>query len=236
MDFTQVATTIIIAMFSIIEVYVKYKLKQNKEEEDSDDDSQKSSIKNYVMSRSLLNHCIFSRKHLIANIVNKVSSNNPILDSLLRNLLMSLYDAIYLEIEDFAKRTQNNLDTIEIQTINREATKVFTSAFTTFKNDTTSISRDDEEVVKITKKFLLDKIMAGQITELDNLFTVTIYTNANYMSNTDSYIKLIILNEILYIMYCYLLALEVLFRESVFNKKLLDLLKGKKYNNIDLEI
>lgn len=235
MDFTQVATTIIIAMFSIIEVYVKYKLKQNKEE-DSDDDSQKSSIKNYVMSRSLLNHCIFSRKHLIANIVNKVSSNNPILDSLLRNLLMSLYDAIYLEIEDFAKRTQNNLDTIEIQTINREAIKVFTSAFTTFKNDTTSISRDDEEVVKITKKFLLDKIMAGQITELDNLFTVTIYTNANYMSNTDSYIKLIILNEILYIMYCYLLALEVLFRESVFNKKLLDLLKGKKYNNIDLEI
>lgn len=235
MDFTQVATTIIIAMFSIIEVYVKYKLKQNKEE-DSDDDSQKSSIKNYVMSRSLLNHCIFSRKHLIANIVNKVSSNNPILDSLLRNLLMSLYDAIYLEVEDFAKRTQNNLDTIEIQTINREAIKVFTSAFTTFKNDTTSISRDDEEVVKITKKFLLDKIMAGQITELDNLFTVTIYTNANYMSNTDSYIKLIILNEILYIMYCYLLALEVLFRESVFNKKLLDLLKGKKYNNIDLEI
>lgn len=235
MDFTQVATTIIIAMFSIIEVYVKYKLKQNKEE-DSDDDSQKSSIKNYVMSRSLLNHCIFSRKHLIANIVNKVSSNNPILDSLLRNLLMSLYDAIYLEIEDFAKRTQNNLDTIEIQTINREAIKVFTSAFTTFKNDTTSISRDDEEVVRITKKFLLDKIMAGQITELDNLFTVTIYTNANYMSNTDSYIKLIILNEILYIMYCYLLALEVLFRESVFNKKLLDLLKGKKYNNIDLEI
>lgn len=235
MDFTQVATTIIIAMFSIIEVYVKYKLKQNKEE-DSDDDSQKSSIKNYVMSRSLLNHCIFSRKHLIANIVNKVSSNNPILDSLLRNLLMSLYDAIYLEIEDFAKRTQNNLDTIEIQTINREAIKVFTSAFTTFKNDTTSISRDDEEVVKITKKFLLDKIMAGQMTEIDNLFTVTIYTNANYMSNTDSYIKLIILNEILYIMYCYLLALEVLFRESVFNKKLLDLLKGKKYNNIDLEI
>ena len=235
MDFTQVATTIIIAMFSIIEVYVKYKLKQNKEE-DSDDDSQKSSIKNYVMSRSLLNHCIFSRKHLIANIVNKVSSNNPILDSLLRNLLMSLYDAIYLEIEDFAKRTQNNLDTIEIQTINREAIKVFTSAFTTFKNDTTTISRDDEEVVRITKKFLLDKIMAGQITELDNLFTVTIYTNANYMSNTDSYIKLIILNEILYIMYCYLLALEVLFRESVFNKKLLDLLKGKKYNNIDLEI
>lgn len=235
MDFTQVATTIIIAMFSIIEVYVKYKLKQNKEE-DSDDDSQKSSIKNYVMSRSLLNHCIFSRKHLIANIVNKVSSNNPILDSLLRNLLMSLYDAIYLEVEDFAKRTQNNLDTIEIQTINREAIKVFTSAFTTFKNDTTTISRDDEEVVKITKKFLLDKIMAGQITELDNLFTVTIYTNANYMSNTDSYIKLIILNEILYIMYCYLLALEVLFRESVFNKKLLDLLKGKKYNNIDLEI
>ena len=235
MDFTQVATTIIIAMFSIIEVYVKYKLKQNKEE-DSDDDSQKSSIKNYVMSRSLLNHCIFSRKHLIANIVNKVSSNNPTLDSLLKNLLMSLYDAIYLEIEDFAKRTQNNLDTIEIQTINREAIKVFTSAFTTFKNDTTSISRDDEEVVKITKKFLLDKIMAGQITELDNLFTVTIYTNANYMSNTDSYIKLIILNEILYIMYCYLLALEVLFRESVFNKKLLDLLKGKKYNNIDLEI
>lgn len=235
MDFTQVATTIIIAMFSIIEVYVKYKLKQNKEE-DSDDDSQKSSIKNYVMSRSLLNHCIFSRKHLIANIVNKVSSNNPILDSLLRNLLMSLYDAIYLEIEDFAKRTQNNLDTIEIQTINREATKVFTSAFITFKNDTTVISRDDEEVVRITKKFLLDKIMAGQITELDNLFTVTIYTNANYMSNTDSYIKLIILNEILYIMYCYLLALEVLFRESVFNKKLLDLLKGKKYNNIDLEI
>jgi hypothetical protein len=235
MDFTQVATTIIIAMFSIIEVYVKYKLKQNKEE-DSDDDSQKSSIKNYVMSRSLLNHCIFSRKHLIANIVNKVSSNNPTLDSLLKNLLMSLYDAIYLEIEDFAKRTQNNLDTIEIQTINREAIKVFTSAFTTFKNDTTSISRDDEEVVRITKKFLLDKIMAGQITELDNLFTVTIYTNANYMSNTDSYIKLIILNEILYIMYCYLLALEVLFRESVFNKKLLDLLKGKKYNNIDLEI
>lgn len=235
MDFTQVATTIIIAMFSIIEVYVKYKLKQNKEE-DSDDDSQKSSIKNHVMSRSLLNHCIFSRKHLIANIVNKVSSNNPILDSLLRNLLMSLYDAIYLEIEDFAKRTQNNLDTIEIQTINREAIKVFTSAFTTFKNDTTSISRDGEEVVKITKKFLLDKIMAGQITELDNLFTVTIYTNANYMSNTDSYIKLIILNEILYIMYCYLLALEVLFRESVFNKKLLDLLKGKKYNNINLEI
>ncbi len=235
MDFTQVATTIIIAMFSIIEVYVKYKLKQNKEE-DSDDDSQKSSIKNYVMSRSLLNHCIFSRKHLIANIVNKVSSNNPILDSLLRNLLMSLYDAIYLEIEDFAKRTQNNLDTIEIQTINREAIKVFTSAFTTFKNDTTSISRDDEEVVRITKKFLLDKIMAGQMTEIDNLFTVTIYTNANYMSNTDSYIKLIILNEILYIMYCYLLALEVLFRESVFNKKLLDLLKGKKYNNIDLEI
>lgn len=235
MDFTQVATTIIIAMFSIIEVYVKYKLKQNKEE-DSDDDSQKSSIKNYVMSRSLLNHCIFSRKHLIANIVNKVSSNSPTLDSLLKNLLMSLYDAIYLEIEDFAKRTQNNLDTIEIQTINREAIKVFTSAFTTFKNDTTSISRDDEEVVRITKKFLLDKIMAGQITELDNLFTVTIYTNANYMSNTDSYIKLIILNEILYIMYCYLLALEVLFRESVFNKKLLDLLKGKKYNNIDLEI
>lgn len=235
MDFTQVATTIIIAMFSIIEVYVKYKLKQNKEE-DSDDDSQKSSIKNYVMSRSLLNHCIFSRKHLIANIVNKVSSNNPTLNSLLKNLLMSLYDAIYLEIEDFAKRTQNNLDTIEIQTINREAIKVFTSAFTTFKNDTTSISRDDEEVVRITKKFLLDKIMAGQITELDNLFTVTIYTNANYMSNTDSYIKLIILNEILYIMYCYLLALEVLFRESVFNKKLLDLLKGKKYNNIDLEI
>lgn len=235
MDFTQVATTIIIAMFSIIEVYVKYKLKQNKEE-NNDDDSQKSSIKNYVMSRSLLNHCIFSRKHLIANIVNKVSSNNPTLDSLLKNLLMSLYDAIYLEIEDFAKRTQNNLDTIEIQTINREAIKVFTSAFTTFKNDTTSISRDDEEVVRITKKFLLDKIMAGQITELDNLFTVTIYTNANYMSNTDSYIKLIILNEILYIMYCYLLALEVLFRESVFNKKLLDLLKGKKYNNIDLEI
>lgn len=235
MDFTQVATTIIIAMFSIIEVYVKYKLKQNKEE-NNDDDSQKSSIKNYVMSRSLLNHCIFSRKHLIANIVNKVSSNNPTLDSLLRNLLMSLYDAIYLEIEDFAKRTQNNLDTIEIQTINREATKVFTSAFITFKNDTTAISRDDEEVVRITKKFLLDKIMAGQITELDNLFTVTIYTNANYMSNTDSYIKLIILNEILYIMYCYLLALEVLFRESVFNKKLLDLLKGKKYNNIDLEI
>ena len=235
MDFTQVATTIIIAMFSIIEVYVKYKLKQNKEE-NNDDDSQKSSIKNYVMSRSLLNHCIFSRKHLIANIVNKVSSNNPILDSLLRNLLMSLYDVIYLEIEDFAKRTQHNLDTIEIQTINREAIKVFTSAFTTFKNDTTSISRDDEEVVRITKKFLLDKIMAGQITELDNLFTVTIYTNANYMSNTDSYIKLIILNEILYIMYCYLLALEVLFRESVFNKKLLDLLKGKKYNNIDLEI
>lgn len=235
MDFTQVATTIIIAMFSIIEVYVKYKLKQNKEE-DSDDDSQKSSIKNYVMSRSLLNHCIFSRKHLIANIVNKVSSNNPTLDSLLKNLLMSLYDAIYLEIEDFAKRTQNNLDTIEIQTINREAIKVFTSAFTTFKNDTTSISRDDEEVVRITKKFLLDKIMAGQITELDNLFTVTIYTNATYMSNTDSYIKLIILNEILYIMYCYLLALEVLFRESVFNKKLLDLLKGKKYNNLDLEI
>lgn len=235
MDFTQVATTIIIAMFSIIEVYVKYKLKQNKEE-DSDDDSQKSSIKNYVMSRSLLNHCIFSRKHLIANIVNKVSSNNPTLDSLLKNLLMSLYDAIYLEIEDFAKRTQHNLDTIEIQTINREAIKVFTSAFTTFKNDTTSISRDDEEVVRITKKFLLDKIMAGQMTEIDNLFTVTIYTNANYMSNTDSYIKLIILNEILYIMYCYLLALEVLFRESVFNKKLLDLLKGKKYNNIDLEI
>lgn len=235
MDFTQVATTIIIAMFSIIEVYVKYKLKQNKEE-NNDDDSQKSSIKNYVMSRSLLNHCIFSRKHLIANIVNKVSSNNPTLDSLLRNLLMSLYDAIYLEIEDFAKRTQNNLDTIEIQTINREATKVFTFAFITFKNDTTAISRDDEEVVRITKKFLLDKIMAGQITELDNLFTVTIYTNANYMSNTDSYIKLIILNEILYIMYCYLLALEVLFRESVFNKKLLDLLKGKKYNNIDLEI
>lgn len=235
MDFTQVATTIIIAMFSIIEVYVKYKLKQNKEE-NNDDDSQKSSIKNYVMSRSLLNHCIFSRKHLIANIVNKVSSNNPTLDSLLKNLLMSLYDAIYLEIEDFAKRTQNNLDTIEIQTINREAIKVFTSAFTTFKNDTTSISRDDEEVVRITKKFLLDKIMAGQMTEIDNLFTVTIYTNANYMSNTDSYIKLIILNEILYIMYCYLLALEVLFRESVFNKKLLDLLKGKKYNNIDLEI
>ena len=235
MDFTQVATTIIIAMFSIIEVYVKYKLKQNKEE-NNDDDSQKSSIKNYVMSRSLLNHCIFSRKHLIANIVNKVSSNNPTLDSLLRNLLISLYDAIYLEIEDFAKRTQHNLDTIEIQTINREAIKVFTSAFTTFKNDTTSISRDDEEVVRITKKFLLDKIMAGQMTEIDNLFTVTIYTNANYMSNTDSYIKLIILNEILYIMYCYLLALEVLFRESVFNKKLLDLLKGKKYNNIDLEI
>lgn len=235
MDFTQVATTIIIAMFSIIEVYVKYKLKQNKEE-NNDDDSQKSSIKNYVMSRSLLNHCIFSRKHLIANIVNKVSSNNPTLDSLLKNLLMSLYDAIYLEIEDFAKRTQHNLDTIEIQTINREAIKVFTSAFTTFKNDTTSISRDDEEVVRITKKFLLDKIMAGQMTEIDNLFTVTIYTNANYMSNTDSYIKLIILNEILYIMYCYLLALEVLFRESVFNKKLLDLLKGKKYNNIDLEI
>lgn len=235
MDFTQVATTIIIAMFSIIEVYVKYKLKQNKEES-NDDDSQKSSIKNYVMSRSLLNHCIFSRKHLIANIVNKVSSNNPTLDSLLKNLLMSLYDAIYLEIEDFAKRTQHNLDTIEIQTINREAIKVFTSAFTTFKNDTTSISRDDEEVVRITKKFLLDKIMAGQMTEIDNLFTVTIYTNANYMSNTDSYIKLIILNEILYIMYCYLLALEVLFRESVFNKKLLDLLKGKKYNNIDLEI
>jgi hypothetical protein len=235
MDFTQVATTIIIAMFSIIEVYVKYKLKQNKEE-NNDDDSQKSSIKNYVMSRNLLNHCIFSRKHLIANIVNKVSSNNPTLDSLLRNLLMLLYDAIYLEIEDFAKRTQNNLDTIEIQTINREATKVFTSAFTTFKNDTTSIFRDDEEVFKITKKFLLDKIMAGQITELDNLFTVTIYTNATYMSNTDSYIKLIILNEILYIMYCYLLALEVLFRESVFNKKLLDLLKGKKYNNLDLEI
>lgn len=235
MDFTQVATTIIIAMFSIIEVYVKYKLKQNKEE-NNDDNSQKSSIKNYVMSRSLLNHCIFSRKHLIANIVNKVSSNNPTLDSLLKNLLMSLYDAIYLEVEDFAKRTQNNLDTIEIQTINREAIKVFTSAFTTFKNDTTSISRDDEEVVKITKKFLLDKIMAGQMTEIDNLFTVTIYTNANYMSNTDSYIKLIILNEILYIMYCYLLALEVLFRESVFNKKLLDLLKGKKYNNIDLEI
>lgn len=235
MDFTQVATTIIIAMFSIIEVYVKYKLKQNKEE-NNDDDSQKSSIKNYVMSRSLLNHCIFSRKHLIANIVNKVSSNNPTLDPLLKNLLMSLYDAIYLEIEDFAKRTQHNLDTIEIQTINREAIKVFTSAFTTFKNDTTSISRDDEEVVRITKKFLLDKIMAGQMTEIDNLFTVTIYTNANYMSNTDSYIKLIILNEILYIMYCYLLALEVLFRESVFNKKLLDLLKGKKYNNIDLEI
>ena len=235
MDFTQVATTIIIAMFSIIEVYVKYKLKQNKEE-NNDDDSQKNSIKNYVMSRSLLNHCIFSRKHLIANIVNKVSSNNPTLDSLLKNLLMSLYDAIYLEIEDFAKRTQHNLDTIEIQTINREAIKVFTSAFTTFKNDTTSISRDDEEVVRITKKFLLDKIMAGQMTEIDNLFTVTIYTNANYMSNTDSYIKLIILNEILYIMYCYLLALEVLFRESVFNKKLLDLLKGKKYNNIDLEI
>lgn len=235
MDFTQVATTIIIAMFSIIEVYVKYKLKQNKEES-NDDDSQKSSIKNYVMSRSLLNHCIFSRKHLIANIVNKVSSNNSTLDSLLKNLLMSLYDAIYLEIEDFAKRTQHNLDTIEIQTINREAIKVFTSAFTTFKNDTTSISRDDEEVVRITKKFLLDKIMAGQMTEIDNLFTVTIYTNANYMSNTDSYIKLIILNEILYIMYCYLLALEVLFRESVFNKKLLDLLKGKKYNNIDLEI
>lgn len=235
MDFTQVATTIIIAMFSIIEVYVKYKLKQNKEE-NNDDDSQKSSIKNYVMSRSLLNHCIFSRKHLIANIVNKVSSNNPTLDSLLKNLLMSLYDAIYLEIEDFAKRTQHNLDTIEIQTINREAIKVFTSAFTTFKNDTTSISRDDEEVVRITKKFLLDKIMAGQMTEIDNLFTVTIYTNANYMSNTDSYIKLIVLNEILYIMYCYLLALEVLFRESVFNKKLLDLLKGKKYNNIDLEI
>lgn len=234
MDFTQVATTIIIAMFSIIEVYVKYKLKQNKEEDN--DDNQKSSIKNYVMSRSLLNHCIFSRKHLIANIVNKVSSNNPTLDSLLKNLLMSLYDAIYLEVEDFAKRAQNNLDTIEIQTINREAIKVFTSAFTTFKNDTTSISRDDEEVVKITKKFLLDKIMAGQITELDNLFTVTIYTNATYMSNTDSYIKLIILNEILYIMYCYLLALEVLFRESVFNKKLLDLLKGKKYNNLDLEI
>ena len=131
MDFTQIATTLIIAIFSIIEVYIKYKLKNS--DKDADDEA-KNSIKNYVMSRSLLNHCIFSRKHLIGNIVNKISSNNPVLDSLMKGLLISLYEAIYLEIEDFAKKAQNNISTIEIQTINREAIKVFTSAFNTFKN------------------------------------------------------------------------------------------------------
>ena len=78
--------------------------------------------------------------------------------------------------------------------------------------------------------------MSGQLSELDNLFTITIYTNNVYMSNTDTYIKLIILNEILYIMYCYLLALEVVFRESVFNIKILDLLKDRKYNNMSLGV
>ena len=236
LDFTQITISCITAAVCIFEIMLKYGKKMNDEEKENNSNNDiydilNRGIKNSVGGRSLLNHPIFTRKHLLNSVITEIKDDNIGREELFREIFASLYEYLYGHLENLVKNIENDMY-YDVMNLNRDVIKAISDALIVFEKDEIKFSKKDIPATDIVKKELI-QIIKSQLIDLDSICFQSLQTIV-HISCDNCKCKLMTLNDILFVLHMYFIMLENVIKYVIKDNELLDELKGLSFHDTEL--